>query len=181
LDFSFSLGELTANPFIIGLENQAAGATTRAAQNIRIETLVSAMRLRANKLSAQGNVDDIAVDMNKTIIDANKRLQQRASQNYDDGLANIIDNFGDDVVIDGRHYLSETQRLLAEYADPTLGGSKPPQFLVNQIKELDRKVYPATVVREVGENGQVTGFAVRRKDDNLLIGRFERAPEAAAR
>jgi hypothetical protein len=39
-EFAFSLGEITANPFVVGLERNTAGTITREAQNARLQTMV---------------------------------------------------------------------------------------------------------------------------------------------
>lgn len=179
--FNFSLGELTANPFIVGLEVGAAKAATRESQNVRINTLIDFLKTRANKLSATGNVDDIAIDMNQTLRQVNKDLQKRASDNYSTGLENVAATFGETPIIDGRHYLSEIQRLAAEYSNPALGGSEGavPKFLTQQIDELSTRVYPATTVKEI-RNG-VQNWVVRRKDDGRSLGAFDNPQEAAQR
>jgi len=179
--FTFSLGEITGNPFIIGLEIGAAKEATRASQNTRIKTLINFLKVRSNQLSETGNVDDIAIDLNQTLRDINKLMQKRASNNYSTGMENVAIKFGEEPIIDGRHYLSEIQRLAAEYSNPALGGSEGavPQFLKGQIDELSTRVYPATTVKEV-RNGVET-WVVRRKDDGRSLGAFNNPREAATR
>jgi hypothetical protein len=115
--------------------------------------------------------------MRKTIEELNTLLQKRASSNYGVGMENVIRNFGDDVVIDGRHYLSEAKRLIAESTDPLLGGSQAPAFLLKQVDELDRVINPATVERVIRHNNPM--FRVYLKADNRALAVFDRADEAA--
>jgi hypothetical protein len=63
-DFSFSMGQLTGDPFITGLEFGAAHKIQRAAQNNRIDTLVDFLMKRSNALSKRGDVEQIAIDLN---------------------------------------------------------------------------------------------------------------------
>jgi hypothetical protein len=112
-DYTLNLGQITANPFIVGLVTGSAKAQARAAQN------------------------------DATVKDINGKLQKRASANFADGIEKVVVQFGEDIIMPGRHYLSEVQRLIAEYSNPLLGGSVPPAFLVKQARDLDLAVYPA--------------------------------------
>jgi hypothetical protein len=125
-EFAFSLGEITANPFVVGLERNTAGTITREAQNARLQTMVDALKMRTNALSQSGNADDIAIDMHKTLTDLN--TQTRASQNFARGLDNVIEAADGKVIVDGRTYLSKVDDLIEEYSNPELGGNLAPAF-----------------------------------------------------
>jgi hypothetical protein len=142
-DYTLNLGQITANPFIVGLVTGSAKAQARAAQNAQMNTLIEFFETRAKRHSLDGNIDDIAEGMNATVKDINGKLQKRASANFADGIEKVVVQFGEDIIMPGRHYLSEVQRLIAEYSNPLLGGSVPPAFLVKQARDLDLAVYPA--------------------------------------
>ena len=171
-NFSFSLGQVTANPFITGLEIGAARAVQRTAQNERIQTLADSIKLRANALSSRGDEATIAADLQQTIASLNKQLQTRASKNFSAGMDNIVTNFGDDVIIDGKHYLSEAKRLAAEFSDPTLGGSGAPKFLTEQIKRLE-----STLKTKGGLDSEATGKLLQsfRRISSGEVPTFEQA------
>lgn len=174
LDFNFSAGDLTGNPFLKGLETAAKGELTRNARNTRINRLVDAIRIRANNFSSKGSPDSIAADLNVTIRNANKELQSRASENFSTGINNVIDTAGDQPIINGRTYLHRVDELISEYSDPTLGGNNAPAFLLKQREQLVNQVYPSKL--RIASDGR---YQLLRRDSEKVLGNFDSPAEAS--
>jgi hypothetical protein len=139
-EFSFDLGQVTANPFIVGLQQGAAKEATRAHQNAQIQTLIDATKFRANALSTGGNADQIAIDLNKVIVTINKEMNKKFVSNFGSGLDNIVAKHGDEIVFDGAGYVAGAKKALERFTDPTLGGSSAPKFLTEQIRVLEAEM-----------------------------------------
>lgn len=151
-NFSFSLGQITANPFIVGLEVGAARQSQRAAQIKRLAIINDGLKLRAQRLRQRGLTPaEIARDIQDATRSNLRNLQNYANDNFGAGLDNVINRFGEDAIVDGRHYLQELGRILDEYTDPRYGGSRngAPKALVEQFEFVRDKAFPHKVTKKV--------------------------------
>jgi hypothetical protein len=157
-DFSFSMGQLTGDPFITGLEFGAAHKIQRAAQNNRIDTLVDFLMKRSNALSKRGDVEQIAIDLNDTLSKLSDTTLEAAGTQYARGMDDIMVQYGDDVVLDARGYLDKARELAAEIADPRGLGTPGmvPKGLKDHIEFIDLRMNPIATrrVKVKGEDGK---------------------------
>lgn len=144
VDFNFSMGQITGDPFITGLEFGAADRLQRAAQNRRIETLVNFFQRRADALTKTGNPEQIAIDLNQTMKTLSQETRLAAGTYYSRGVDNLIEEFGDEIVLDARGYLDKAREIAGELADPRhLGaGARVPEGLRAHINFLDQSINP---------------------------------------
>ncbi|MHA2384410.1 MAG: hypothetical protein ACXACT_17695, partial [Candidatus Thorarchaeota archaeon] len=149
-DFNFSMGQITADPFIGGLEFGAAHKIQRAAQNSRIKTLVDFMDKRSKGLSQRGDTEQIAIDLNDTMKRISKETLDAAGDNYARGIDDLIESYGDEVVLDARGYLDKTREMAGELADPRHLGTQRsvPDGLREHIRYLDDRINPFKSVRK---------------------------------
>ena len=179
-EFSFGLGQITANPFIVGLQTGSAKAALRAHQNQQMTTLIDAFKFRANSLSTGGNVDKIAGDLNKTILEINKQMNKRFTTAFGDGLDNIAAQWGDDVVFDGLGYLAAAKKALERFTDPYLGGSAAPKFLVNQITKMEKEIAETGGISATSLTKLFQSFRNISKDGLMLEGASPMAAKSLA-
>lgn len=147
-DFSFSLGQVTANPFITGLEIGAAKEAQRASQIQRLSILRDSLKMRANHLRDQGmDAADIVADLQETAKTIVVGMRQEGNRNFGYAMDNVISTWGDEAVTSGKHYLEELQEIMAKFGDPFEGGSAGsiPKVLVEQEAILRRYVTPYRV------------------------------------
>lgn len=147
-DFSFSLGQVTANPFISGLEIGAAKEVQRTAQIQRLSILRDSLKMRANHLRDQGmGAADIVADLQETAKSVVTGMRKQANSNFGAAMDNVIEQWGDDSITSGKHYLDQLQEIMADFGDPLAGGSSGgiPKVLLEQEAILRRYVTPYRV------------------------------------
>lgn len=144
-DFSFSMGQITANPFVVGFEVGSAKALARDAQVQRLEILNHGLKLRAQNLRDAGKGPaEIVADLRQTTSDILAGQRQLNNQAFNDGFENVIAHWGDEAITDGKTYLREVQDTIGALSDPMAGGAanKVPAFLKEQEAMLLRWLNP---------------------------------------
>lgn len=141
-DFSFDLGQVTANPFIIGLQVGAARAATREFQTGQINRLIDYATWLANRMSSARDPERLVRQWGKTVEKIRSEYNKRMTAKYGDAMENIVRHYGDEVVLDGRQYMRDLQEMQARFSDPRYGHTGAPQILQRQLDDLDPKVYP---------------------------------------
>ncbi len=157
-DFNFSMGQISADPFITGLEYGAAHKLQRTAQNARIQKLVEFLDARSAALSRGGDAEKIAVDLHKTMERLSDETLTAAGQQYSRGIDDLVENYGDQIVlgqVHARGYLDKARELAGELADPRHLGTPGmvPKGLKDHIDFLDIKLNPFRSVRRIVEDG----------------------------
>lgn len=169
--FGFSLSQVTGNRFVFGLEQRAAGHAQKKMQNNNIQALFNHIKKRSIELGDAGkSADEIGLALRSTLQKANKEIHTRASKNFETGLDNIMDTYGDDIILDysgGQDYLYKIDDLLGQLDDPLRPGVKPSKSFLDYRKEVDTLVNPVTFVRRTvkgpdGKNKTVYDLANRR-------------------
>jgi hypothetical protein len=177
-DFSFSMGQITADPFITGLEFGAAHKIQRAAQNERIMSLIDFMNKRSREMSRRGDTEQIAIDLHQTMERISKETIDAAGTQYRAGIDDLITQHGDEIVLDARGYLAKARELAAELRDPAMHGSAKavPEGLKNHIDFLDLNLNPNEYVRRTvrsadGKKEKVF-YDIRNRKDGTIVETF---------
>lgn len=182
-DFSFSLGQITANPFVVGLEIGAGPAVQREAQVRRLAILRDTLKLRANALRSSGRSEiEIVEDLQATAREVIGGMRKFANNNYAASLDNVIAHWGDEAALNGRHFLEELGVIMDDWANPLVGGSSTsvPKSLLEMHAVVRRHVNPFRVRKKELQSGRTQYEVIDLREfgrgaadiaDDILIGR----------
>lgn len=183
-NFKFSLGQITQNPFVVGLEIGSARAIQREMQIKRIQILRDSLKMRAQSMRAAGKDPiEIVADLQETAENIIGPMRRTANKNFELGMDNVLATWGDDAIVDGSHYLDELQAAMDDLGNPLKGGhpNKVPAFMKLQERILQRYLTPyRTVKREIklpdGSKSTVWDVVDQREFDTKVLSELSTAP-----
>jgi hypothetical protein len=145
--FQFSIAQSTGGRFATGLETKAAGLATKEAQNTNLEILARHIFNTAEDMSGQGRAPGaIARELRETLKTARTTIYDDASTSWSNAQRNLMEEFGDDVVIRGDDYLQKIDKLLLEAEDGLqMPGGAGNKGLSNYRNIVDIEVNPVGV------------------------------------
>ncbi len=143
-NFGFSLSQVTGGRFELGLEVKTATQATKAQQNRNLDILAKHILTVAEQQSGRGlSAGQIAKQLRETLKRARKSIYKSASDDFGAGVDDLLEEFGDDVVIRGRDYLDHVDRMVTEAADEIVAfGAKPSKNLLRYRDRIDIEVNP---------------------------------------
>jgi hypothetical protein len=105
---------------------------------------------------------------------AGRLLQAEARASYGRGMNHLIDNYGDQVALDGVNYLENLESLLVENLG--VGSGRVPAQLLEHINKVTVAVRPAKVIPPAKDGGK---YIIMDQKQGKIVGEFK-TPEGAS-
>lgn len=149
-DFTFSAAQLTGTRFYQNLELAAADTATKGQQNQNLDILYNHIMKTAKELAANGvGAGRIAGSMKETLKTARDTIYRTATNNWGNASRQIVERYGDEVLIDGGAYLQKVDDIVAQEVNALENmGAKPSEALLKYRDAVDQLVNPVKVVEE---------------------------------
>lgn len=171
-DFAFTVGQLAAdNPWLASLE---IGSAQKAALERQVKTIRTLEKFVLNKFQSSKSPQDVIIGLHGTVNKLATKMQTDASDNFRAGLSKLIDDYGDQVVVDARAYRGALIDYIQEFQQKKdLGLVKEvPPVLQSHLKAVTDLVFPYKAASRITKdaNGKaVTEWIVRQQKTGKIV------------